>query len=175
MSQQCPQCGAPIEQDYGVTTCAKCLSVLFVDMDGHVQLNQVVPEYNLEIKEPTLEQAPENPDLYSSESLPTDELFPDDPPKDLVEEIQDFGNQPAAETALTYTVVVECIDHADLREQVKKAITDPRFQWDTNEIMNQQTNGRIEIKKINAVKAAIVVRRLKDLPVKVSWRQYAYS
>jgi hypothetical protein len=174
MSHQCPQCGASIEQDYGVTTCTKCSSVLFVDMDGNVQLNQAgYAAANQEIE--IVEQAPQSAEIYSSESLPTEELFPNDPPKDLVEELQDFGNQPMSETALTYTVVVECIDHADLRDQVKKAITDPRFQWDVSEIMSKQINGRIELKKINAVKAAIVVRRLKELPVKVSWRQYAYN
>lgn len=37
---QCPQCGHPLEADFGVATCLKCQAVLFVDMDGNVQLSE---------------------------------------------------------------------------------------------------------------------------------------
>lgn len=39
MALQCPQCSNSIEADFGVVTCSRCQSVLFVDMEGHVQLS----------------------------------------------------------------------------------------------------------------------------------------
>lgn len=35
---QCPKCGAPVDHDFGVTSCAKCAAVLFVDFDGQIQM-----------------------------------------------------------------------------------------------------------------------------------------
>lgn len=171
MSARCPQCGTSIENDYGVISCPQCAAVLFIDMDGQVQLSPVA-----EVIEPLSATPPaeEDPSIYSAQPAPTP-VFGEEAPKDLVSEIQEYAQQPSMDTALSYTVVIECIDHAELRDQVKDILSDPLFGWNVSEIMKQQKMGRIEIPKINAVKASIVVRRLKSLPLKISWRQYAYT
>lgn len=40
MALQCPQCSNPIEADFGVVTCSHCQSVLFIDMEGQIQLSE---------------------------------------------------------------------------------------------------------------------------------------
>ena len=39
MAEVCPSCGTAVEHDFGVTTCAGCGVVLFVDFDGKVQIS----------------------------------------------------------------------------------------------------------------------------------------
>lgn len=39
MAESCPNCGAPVEHDFGVTPCEKCGVILFVDFNGEVQIS----------------------------------------------------------------------------------------------------------------------------------------
>ncbi len=66
MSLNCPKCGYQVDQDFGVFTCQQCQSVLFIDLEGKVQ-----------VSEPSSENA-----LESSSGSPTDwtsELKPEPP------------------------------------------------------------------------------------------------
>lgn len=44
MTAQCPQCGNSVPDDFGVVTCSSCQAVLFVDLEGRVQLQQPASE-----------------------------------------------------------------------------------------------------------------------------------
>ena len=40
---QCLQCGAPLDQDFGIVACVKCGAVMMVDLDGKLQLAEDSP------------------------------------------------------------------------------------------------------------------------------------
>lgn len=47
MSILCPSCSNPLDDEYGMTTCSKCRSVIFIDMDGQANISEESsPEQN---------------------------------------------------------------------------------------------------------------------------------
>ncbi len=77
--------------------------------------------------------------------------------------------------AISYSIKIENIDTKDVRILVTKALDDVKFQWDSREIMRSVKDGSIELKNLNPVKASVVVQRVRDLPVKISWKQNVYN
>ena len=76
---------------------------------------------------------------------------------------------------LMYQVIIEEIDTKNLRTEVKLALSDPKFMWNVSELMDSIKNGKIAISDLNPVKASMVVQKLREVPVKVSWSQSAYK
>ncbi|PIS10642.1 MAG: hypothetical protein COT73_08200 [Bdellovibrio sp. CG10_big_fil_rev_8_21_14_0_10_47_8] len=75
---------------------------------------------------------------------------------------------------LSYTVTIESIDGKELRAQLLDALSDSRFQWDVRELNERIKKGRLVLENLNPVKASLTISRLRDLPVKIHWRQSAY-
>lgn len=91
-------------------------------------------------------------------------------------DIAKFGNSEASshrEGSLRYNLRVTGIDTADIREAFREAITDRKLMWDTEQILRTIRNGEVEIASVAATKAHVVITRLRSLPVRVSWEQYA--
>lgn len=91
-------------------------------------------------------------------------------------EIADYGNSEVSqgrEGIYLFNIKLEDIDTAELRQHVYEALVDARFLWDAEATIRQIKNGFVEIKGINAVKAAILIKRIKGLPIKIRWEQYA--
>lgn len=76
---------------------------------------------------------------------------------------------------LSYSVTIKNIDTKEIRKQMLEALDDSRFQWDPREVLKTVKAGTLELKNLNPVKASVVVQRMKDLSVKVSWEQHAYN
>ncbi len=93
-------------------------------------------------------------------------------------EIQEFANSEVASDTnghFRYALEIENIDSAALRQQIVSALSDRRFMWDVGELQRSIKAGKLVIDNINAVKAAILVGRIKMLPIRISWRQYAVT
>jgi hypothetical protein len=92
-----------------------------------------------------------------------------------MKEIADFGNSEESagrEGTFSYDISISGIDSADLRTAIKEALTDPLFLWDTEALIREAKQGELKIANITAVKAAIVVQRLRGLPVDIQWVQH---
>ncbi len=76
---------------------------------------------------------------------------------------------------LSYSVKIEKIDTKELRLQMIEALDDPKFQWDPREVMQTLKAGAVEIRNLNPVKASVVIQRVRDLPVKITWKQHVYN
>lgn len=76
---------------------------------------------------------------------------------------------------LSYSVTIRNIDTKEIRKQLIEALDDARFQWDPREVLKTVKAGTLELKNLNPVKASVVVQRMKDLSVKVSWEQHVYN
>lgn len=212
MSPVCPQCGNSLDQDFGVVTCSKCQSVLFVDMDGNAtttsadvdsppseyqeaapspdnwlqdQSPESEPEPELEPEpiadlepefEPIAESPVESTDGEEEQPVPESDPYgePEYNPNDL-SEVSQFANSDQAFGALSYSVIIENIDTKEMRQLLLEALSDSKFAWDPKELMKQVKMGRLQLEDLNPVKASVLVQKLQDLPMKVSWVQNVFS
>lgn len=93
-------------------------------------------------------------------------------------EIADFGNSEistAKSGNLLYDLRISGIDSAEIRELIRENITDQRLGINTKGLMKHIKDGVLEVKKINAIKASVLINRLKSLPVNLKWRQNAIT
>lgn len=102
-------------------------------------------------------------------------MTPLEPESNPLSDIADFGNADLNQSALNYTITISGIDSGALRTQIQEAITDSKFGWNVIQIMAQIKGGVLTIRSVNAVKASILIQRVKYLPVKISWRQDVLS
>ncbi len=90
------------------------------------------------------------------------------------EDVVAFGNSEVSQGAsgnFLYDILICEINSEDLRVAVREALTDKRFGWSTDEIMKKLRGGSVKIEKVNAIKASILVSRLKSYPLDISWTQ----
>jgi hypothetical protein len=90
-------------------------------------------------------------------------------------DVVDFANSTEVGGPITYTVIVEGIESSHLFNQLKEAITDSKFGWDARELLTQVGGGRLVLSKVSPGKAAILISRLKVLPLRITWRQDVFS
>lgn len=114
-------------------------------------------------------------DPAPAEAAPTDQspLSPDDPLG-----INEFANSElsqAKDGLLMYRVTVSGIDSKEIRESIREAIQDLRFAWDASQIMARISKGVLRLDQLAPVKASILVGRIKRLPVRIHWEQYAIT
>lgn len=91
-----------------------------------------------------------------------------------LKDLADYGNSQlssAREGAYSYDISIRGIDSADLRTAIKEALTDPLFLWDSEALIREARQGELKIAKVTAVKAALIVQRLRGLPIDIKWVQ----
>lgn len=127
---------------------------------------EVVAEEMFDGSEPAAEN-PE-PSVYQSAPKPADS--PD------LSDLADFANSPESggrEGPLRYNLQVTGIDTSDVREAFREAITDRKFMWDTDQILRSIRHGEVKITNVAPGKAHMLISRLRNLPVKITWEQNA--
>lgn len=90
-------------------------------------------------------------------------------------DVTDFANSNANTGPLAYTVIIEGIESSHLMMQLKEAMTDSRFGWDTMGLLAKARGGRLVLPAISPAKASVLINRIKYLPLKISWRQDVLS
>lgn len=91
-------------------------------------------------------------------------------------DIADFGNSEISQGKdgfIVYDLTISGIETKDIRIAVRDALTDKKFMWDADNLIRGSRGGVLKLTQLNPVKASLVVRRLKHLPVQVSWEQHA--
>ena len=104
----------------------------------------------------------------SDEGEPTHKL------NDLAE-IADFANSDIAsgrEGSLKYDLLIRGIDSSEIREAIKESLSDPKYLWDSEEIMSTIKGGALVIKGLSPVKAFMFIQTIRGLPVEISWEQH---
>lgn len=198
---QCPKCSTPVTVDFGITSCTGCDSVLFIDVSGNVQIEGVATAVISDIPLPTINTTPVDGgdggfprmDTAPVESVGFNQpqeaelaVIPDSPPtvfsepqpaafaKNDLNEISSYGNTEISlgkEGPYLYDLMIWNIDSREIREQLRLAMSDRRFGWDTESLFAQIHQGALRISQLNSVKAAVLVSRIKNLPVGISWEQ----
>lgn len=91
-------------------------------------------------------------------------------------EVASFGNSNDSSSLggpLRYCIYISGIDTSDIKRELKDSLRDKRFLWDIEDLLSQVRNGELKIDELSPVKAALIVSRIKSLPVEVRWEQYA--
>lgn len=76
---------------------------------------------------------------------------------------------------LVVSIVISGIDAKDLRDEIRQAMQDSRFGWDTGQIMASIKGGVLRIDRVSPVKATILINRIKSLAVRIRWEQSAIT
>ncbi len=139
--------------------------------DSHHYDQQDSPVDNYDFGQ-TLDQVSMGEDVASNSfsGEPTSNLDSSD-----FSDVVSFGNADTMAGPLTYAVVIEGIDSAQVFHDVKEAMYDSKFGWDVNEQMAQVNRGRLVLPGLSPAKAFVLINRIKYLPLKISWRQDVLS
>jgi hypothetical protein len=144
-----------------------------VDTGDEPQEEERPPEFEPQPK-PDIFADPDEPSAVESETVYRVPDTPADSPD--LSDIARFGNSEASsgrDGALRYNLRIHGIDTVDVREAFREALTDRKFLWDTDQILRSIRNGEVQIPNVAASKAYMLITRLRSLPVKVKWEQYA--
>lgn len=134
--------------------------------------NEIVIEDNIETSTRIQGGSFDDNQFEPSSEIEDVEIIPDSPGLSGVSE---FANSDQSLGALSYTVLIENIDTKDIRIELLDALSDPKFQWDAKAMLKEIKMGKLKLEGLNPVKASVLVDRLQEIPVKVSWTQHAYS
>ncbi len=192
MSSSCPFCKAEIHSDeFGLISCPNCGAQIMLGIDEPMTnpMTQDPPPAIVEasdVSEPAgalgarvAESAPmlnaASVESETGEPLVAEAGVIESAPADL-SDIADYGNSAlsqARDGALRFHLYLTNIDTADIRKSVREILTDSRFLFDVDQIMNSIRDGAVKISDVTPVKAAVLVQRLRPLSVGISWEQYA--
>jgi hypothetical protein len=190
---RCPNCQAEINEDFGLVTCASCGAQVLIEMDGVA--GQGVASAGAAENEPPLPPIPSAglldelsqvlvDDVSSASELPP--IPVQEAPRTRASEeasvdmrkLADFGNSDSSqgrEGYLRFDLFISGIDTVDVRNEIREILSDARFLWDADQLIQSMRNGEIRLKELTAVKSAILVSRLRSLAVEIRWEQYAIN
>lgn len=92
--------------------------------------------------------------------------------------LNDYANSElsqAKDGLLSFKILISGIDSKEMRETLRSALDDQRFGWNPNELISRISKGVLRIDNVASVKAVILINRIKRMPVKVRWEQYAIT
>jgi hypothetical protein len=95
-------------------------------------------------------------------------------PAESIEEIANFGNQPASTTAsglLFYDLQISRIDTVELRTALLDILKDAKFKWNLEELDRKIHNGVLKLSRLSPIKASVLVKKIRHLDVEVYWSQ----
>jgi hypothetical protein len=135
----------------------------------------------MELEPLSVEPAPEEPfaipgmDVSSPHlGTPHLEIPQDEGPLDISayanSEVSAARNGP-----IVVTLTISGIDSKDIRDEVRQALQDSRFGWDSAELMASVKSGVLKLQRLSPVKATILINRIKNLAVRIHWEQYAIT
>ena len=127
---------------------------------------------------PPLPEEEEQGQLDAPEASDVDAFF-DEPEPAVVEpqapinDLSNLANETEAQNgSLRYNILIAGIDTADIRKEFRDVISDRRFLWDADGILKSIQAGKVRMRDISAVKAILLMHRLRSLPVHVQWEQH---
>lgn len=98
---------------------------------------------------------------------------PDDPL-----DLNEYANSElssAKDGLLLFRIFISGIDSKEIRESIREAMDDRRFGWDPAALLSRASKGDLVIDNVTPIKATILISRIKRLPVRIRWEQYAIT
>lgn len=190
---KCPACGTPVNGDFGLFNCGNCGVPVLIGMESDASsVSPALPPIPTPPASatPPIPPAPPAPDetlipevqtVSVSPSLPpVPESLSEVPPATIskaaaINEAPPFQNsQPddAVEGNFRYNLFISGIDSASVRQNIIEVLEDRKMTLNMNEILANIQNGELKISDITAIKCAVIVQKLKSLPIDMRWEQY---
>jgi hypothetical protein len=155
----CPVCATEIAESFGLIECPKCHSMLFVDFDGNLKVQIADDEVVPSVTETKAWDIP----VPEEATVVEDETF---------QEIQSFVSSPVSEMregTFFYDVKILNLDTQDLKDEVLDILKDKKLGIDLKKLNFKLSH--LVIEDLNAVKASVLVTKLKHLPIDIEWTQ----
>ncbi len=95
-------------------------------------------------------------------------------PAESIEEIANFGNQPAATTEsglLFYDLKISKVDTIELRKALLDILKDAKFKWNIEDLDRKIHNGVLVLSRLSPIKTSVLVKKIRHLDVEVRWSQ----
>ena len=90
-------------------------------------------------------------------------------------DVSSYGNSEvsaAQEGPLRFNIYLIGIDDLEILNFVREVLQDEKFMWEVDELIGRVHNGELELREVSAVKAALLVSRLKFTSLQIRWEQY---
>jgi hypothetical protein len=137
--------------------------------------DELPPELGGEVVAAEMFDGNEPPDPSEAPVMYQPGNAPDSPDLSDLTEFANSSDSGGREGPLRYNLVFTGIDTSDVREAFREAITDRKFMWDTEQILRSIRQGEVRILNVAPGKAHMLISRLRNLPVKISWEQHAIT
>jgi len=174
----CIHCNHPIdtESGFGVFNCPNCGGALVHESSLPSPPSRLTAETKEDTQGPVhlpnfqiSQTEDEAPPMIEANLLPPRSV------QDLGE-LVDYANaefSQGQDGLLLYSLTIEGIDSKELRSALHDILEDRRFLWEAEKMMASIRAGKLKVSNISAVKASILVKRLKHLDLTFSWEQHA--
>lgn len=140
---------------------------------GNEQFQQSVPPpFSLDLSQPpNYESVPLTP------MMPVDEAKQKSAATDTsnLREVSDYANEIQQGGILTYSIQISGIDTAQIRDELREILIDEKFGWDADVLVKQIKRGELVLSKVSAVKASVLLNKIKYLSLKIKWWQDVYA
>lgn len=172
----CPVCSGEIEEDFGLVECGHCGSPVLLSGEGQaeaqLETQEPAPEqYIAEAIEELAEESPAEVFQPPAESEPLDSTPAEDFSLNVDALVGDQSAGTSQDMGLSYTVWIKGIDSSAIRREIKDTLGDLKFRLDIDGLLTGVRNGELQIPSLSPVKAALLVQRLRVLPVELRWEQ----
>jgi hypothetical protein len=183
---ECPKCHGTIEiseASFGALfTCHLCRGLFFVGWEGQPELNDQIDSQPIDQTRDPLEsqyneQASNLPPSPSWTPLDQDfgNLSEPQSPASAIDEIERFANQDQETLPLSYDLNIGGLDLPKQIQLLREVLDDPRFGWDTEQILSQITQGVLLLRNLSPIKTSMLVHRIKSSNLEIKWRQNVLS
>lgn len=109
------------------------------------------------------------------EDIPVEEVLQDEESSGSFADIEKFANSDQSAINSTYSIRIVGIDTEKIRRDLEEALNDARLFRDFSEVWKTLRRGELSLTQLSALKAAIIIQRIKSLPVDISWSQHAQT
>ena len=117
--------------------------------------------------------------LQDVSEAPPEDLVPEAAPSPAVSgpfNLTEFANSEdssAREGFLRVDLTLSGIDTKEIRWALRDAMTDKKFVWNVDDHLANLHSGVMRLENISALKASLLVQRLRFLPIEITWEQHA--
>ncbi len=141
------------------------------DMDPHISKVEAEPSQDLGMAIADGSDLPAVADLLEEEQEGSTRVLDSASMDDVVA----FGNSELSSSqtgGILYDIYLSGIDTAEIKEEIRLHIEDKKFLWNVDDLLRSIKNGRLIIRRVNAVKTALFIQRIKHLDIDIQWKQH---
>jgi hypothetical protein len=89
-------------------------------------------------------------------------------------DVEAFGNSDLSSSqsgGLVYDIQIEGIDSKSIRSEIESVLQDPKMKLSVDILMKSIKDGKLVLRRLNPIKASIIIKSLMHLPVQIHWKQ----